>query len=571
LKPLTVSLCAVALAAAVVGTAIYQAPRQVKLPVYTEPIQFFTEGKQGITLASLPKGIHTLSAQSCAGCHKEQHADWQGSAHARSVTEPVFAAAFKAEPRFLCRSCHSPLLEQHPKLLTRLDGDPRVLLNGQQMPLSQQMPPSHPATDSPFPAVTTADLRTASGPMRVTGNLDGQPFLNDPNPRYDKALAAEGVTCVTCHVREGTVLTSNPTASSRAPHALSYSPQMKKSDFCGGCHQFDIKSPLAHPFERPAAPQQARNVPQGAQAQALLVAQMARQQSSVSPAISRRFQFIRQQGAITPVVDGPESPENEDPPVPPQPELESQYQQEPRIQDTLDEFKISPAAARGETCQSCHMPSRKGSRQHTWPGRDSLTMLQQAVSLSVKLSQPAYEKGEKLQAVIKLKNDAGHRFPTGDSIHAGILDVWLRDGKKTLGRQVFVMSNQNQNLNLTRFITGNQIQLSGNVRMLQIAENGATVPKLDAPHREDTRLMPGEEATLLYRQEVGADIAKAKNLTLRVRVFHAAVHPGFKGSGIDSGKSTLRVFREETLPISITPGAGKAPQSAQGAVSRVRG
>jgi hypothetical protein len=181
-------------------------------------------------------------------------------------------------------------------------------------------------------------------------------------------------------------------------------------------------------------------------------------------------------------------------------------------------------------------------------------MLRDAVSLAVRLDKPSYTEGEKLQAVIRLKNDAGHRFPTGDSIHAGILDVWLRDGKKTLGRQVFVMSNQ-QGGRFVNFAQHGQ-QFFGSFAPRQFPGG-----ILEAPQRADTRILPGEEMLLVYKQPVSAELAKARKLNLRVRVFHAAMHPGFKNSSIDPGLNTVKVFREEVLPVKVGAKEPDAPVS----------
>jgi hypothetical protein len=116
MKPLTVSLVGAAMLAALPAMALRGSSAGIQLPVYTRPVTFFQEGVQALDLGPLPSGIKDLSASACMGCHKQEHAEWKASAHARSVTEPVFTAAFQSEPRFLCRSCHSPLLEQHPRL-----------------------------------------------------------------------------------------------------------------------------------------------------------------------------------------------------------------------------------------------------------------------------------------------------------------------------------------------------------------------------------------------------------------------------------------------------------------------
>jgi hypothetical protein len=475
-KPMAVSLCAVSLALPALGVVSLYGHRRVALPTYDKPVTFFTEDRQALALGPLPAGAGGPSAAACAGCHAKEHAEWHASAHARSVTEPVFTAAFAAEPRFVCRSCHSPLLEQHPRLLDRRARTPRLV------------------------AVAAR-----------------------ANPHYDAALATEGVTCVTCHVRDGTVLTAKPTAPADVPHPLSYTPMLRKAEFCAGCHQFNIANPRMHPFERQPAPDPGR--------------------VSVSHAILQL-----RSGVVSPGAPGaPNGPPNdpstqEEPPVPPQPGLDHQYQHEPREQQTLREFHLSSAAARGASCQSCHMPVLDGRRQHTWPGRSDPAMLRQAVSMSARLDRTVYREGDTLQAVIRLRNDTGHRFPTGDSLHAGILDVWLRNGDQTIGRQVSVLSNQREN-NLVQLFMGN--------RMVRVRPDDRAFgeARLEAPSRADSRLLPGEEAMLVYRQPVTRAMANCRKLTLRVRLFHSAVHPGFRGGRIDPGVNTLRLIREQTLPV----------------------
>src|SRR5204863_619587 len=144
--------------------------------------------------------------------------------------------AFKAEPRALCRSCHTPLIEQHPILVHQMEGTPRILIHGRT-----ELPNGHPAIGQ------NTDIRLEQAHLRRDPSQP-RPFLTETNPDYDSALAAEGVTCVTCHVREGTILTANRTGLSNVPHPLSYSAQLRTADFCGGCHQFDIRSPQSHPF-----------------------------------------------------------------------------------------------------------------------------------------------------------------------------------------------------------------------------------------------------------------------------------------------------------------------------------
>lgn len=500
MKPGSLLFCTVSLALPAFGIAMSRGQSTVTLPVYDRPVHFFSEGVQGIKLGKLPAGIASFSAAACIKCHQEEHADWHASAHARSTTEPVFVAAFEAEPRVLCRSCHSPLLDQHPKRIETGSATRLVTTRA----------------GSPGSGQTVARRKQRHVTRRIVDN-----------PAYNAALAKEGVTCVTCHVRDGTILTANGTAPAPVPHPLSFSPVMSKSEFCGGCHQFDIANPGAHPFERlPAGQRRVATLPE-----------------HVRPILRHA---ILQGSPPSPPSTEPEDPET--PPVPPQPGLEHQYQNESREQKTMSEFFASPAAARGATCQSCHMPRAADGRRHTWPGRDSERMLRQAVHLAARLDRRVYRPGETLQAVITLKNDAGHRFPTGDTIHAGILDVWLRDGDRTLGRQVFVIAKQSSSAPIV--FEGSGQLLFRHHRFVPHARHG---DRLEGPERADTRLLPGEEAMLLYQRPITKELTDLRAPTLRIRVFHNAVHPGLKGSRIDPGIDTRRLIRELVLPVRIEP------------------
>lgn len=75
------------------------------------------------------------------------------------------------------------------------------------------------------------------------------------------------------------------------------------------------------------------------------------------------------------------------------------------LQDTYNEWRASPHAAAGETCQSCHMPGRS----HRWLGvHDSATVVS-AIEVDV-----AHDFGEAgLEARVEVRNvGAGHHLPT---------------------------------------------------------------------------------------------------------------------------------------------------------------
>lgn len=527
-----VVVCATGILVPVAMAAYHYTPRQVELPVYDKPVTFFEEGKQALLVGAPPAGLQGLSAEECGRCHQDQHAQWKDSAHGQASTEPVFAAAFEAEPRFVCRSCHSPLLEQQPKLVHQLRKKPKLLLHGEEGPGSVARITQH-------------------GGDSVRG---AHSFITETNASYQPSLAAEGVNCAACHVREGTILTARATGSSRSPHPLSYSPTLTKASFCAGCHQFNIQDPNSHPFERQPAPQKVVDA----------VGKDGRPLSRMASLVK-----MRQLSSVTAANTAPgDCSDGDRPPVCPIPGLEEQYQTESRDQDTFAEYEGSPAALKGETCQSCHMPADKGRPGHNWPGRDSVAMLRKAISLEARLVQSTVRKGDTLEAAIELQNDAGHRFPTGDSVHAGIVDVWLKDGSKTLSRRAYVLAKEPASAPHAQVGSPNPhatFENSGtDLEALRIPPPSTFQPSnlqlSSSPrrndthnHREDsdTRIRAGQKARLRFRQKVTTALAAAMDPRLEVRVYYSAVHPGFKGSRIDPKLKPLRLIREAVLPVKV--------------------
>jgi hypothetical protein len=144
-----------------------------------------------------------VPAADCGGCHPAQHAAWARSRHAAAWTNPVFQAGFAAEPLPFCVHCHAPAARQAAELLPLL-------------------PAARPA-----------------GPGAMPAPLPGGP------------AAAEGVSCVVCHLRDGAILSPRPLRGGAAPHPVRAEPTMATSAFCAGCHEFP--APAAHGPGRPAA------------------------------------------------------------------------------------------------------------------------------------------------------------------------------------------------------------------------------------------------------------------------------------------------------------------------------
>jgi len=116
------------------------------------------------------------SAAACAGCHDGAHAEWATSRHRAAFTNPIFQREYRDKPLAWCVHCHAPLVEQRDEI-------------------------------------------------RARGH-DGGP------------LAAEGVSCAACHLRDGETLAARRRPGS--PHRTRVVEGFGGPRFCGGCHQFNF-------------------------------------------------------------------------------------------------------------------------------------------------------------------------------------------------------------------------------------------------------------------------------------------------------------------------------------------
>lgn len=133
-----------------------------------------------------PVRVAGASAATCEPCHSDVYSAWSQSRHRRSLDNAVFLDGFAAEPHARCIYCHAPLEEQ-----------------------------------------AKAALRRRSALVRER-SLASVPKAS---------LAHEGITCVTCHVRDGVVLTANPKAVDEG-HPLKLEPRLAEPSFCASCHEF---------------------------------------------------------------------------------------------------------------------------------------------------------------------------------------------------------------------------------------------------------------------------------------------------------------------------------------------
>lgn len=116
------------------------------------------------------------SSKDCASCHEQIYKNWEKSMHRQSFTNRIYQDSHKDEPLDWCLNCHAPL--------------------------KQTSIVNH----------------------------------NSENNRYH---AEEGVSCITCHVRNQKILTSKKMEGDSLAHTYDEVPVMKEGEFCGNCHQFN--------------------------------------------------------------------------------------------------------------------------------------------------------------------------------------------------------------------------------------------------------------------------------------------------------------------------------------------
>ncbi|TNE91237.1 MAG: hypothetical protein EP330_06220 [Deltaproteobacteria bacterium] len=137
----------------------------------------------------VPSGVPDLSAESCGICHGEIYEEWKLSTHAHAWIDPQLQEEMKKSAnRWLCENCHTPLLVQQANWTVGLsEGD-------------------------------------VEAPQLV------------PNEKFDAKLQEEGITCASCHVRDG-VIEGPGLPDSVAAHPVKADARFQSEAICLRCHQ----------------------------------------------------------------------------------------------------------------------------------------------------------------------------------------------------------------------------------------------------------------------------------------------------------------------------------------------
>ncbi|MBI3812336.1 MAG: hypothetical protein HY283_09070 [Nitrospirae bacterium] len=133
-------------------------------------------------------GIPGIRAEQCGSCHQAIYEEWKTSYHSKAYVDPFFQAYWRKDQHiWICLNCHTPMQPQQPWLIKGLEG----------------------------------------------GKVY-KPIKAD-NPHYDADFQQEGITCASCHVRDGVI--EGPYEDIQAPHPTRYAARFRTTDICFTCHQ----------------------------------------------------------------------------------------------------------------------------------------------------------------------------------------------------------------------------------------------------------------------------------------------------------------------------------------------
>lgn len=143
--------------------------------------------EKAIPLQEVPSGLVSIRARDCGVCHREIYDEWRQSTHAHAWTDLQFQAELKKESSpYLCINCHIPLENQQEFL--------------------------------------------------IKGLVDGDIYkpVREENAHFDADFQLEGISCATCHVRDGSIIGLHETKA--APHPVVKDSLFLNESICLSCH-----------------------------------------------------------------------------------------------------------------------------------------------------------------------------------------------------------------------------------------------------------------------------------------------------------------------------------------------
>jgi hypothetical protein len=168
-----------------------------------------------------------------------------------------------------------------------------------------------------------------------------------------------------------------------------------------------------------------------------------------------------------------------------------------KLQETSEEWRRTPAAAAGKTCQTCHMPDRA----HTWKGIHDAEFVKTAFTADARFITDGGLLVGRLR--VTATEGVGHRLPTYTTA-----ELWL---------------------------TIDQLDHDGLI--LEGTHREAVIGRRLSPDNRaelfDTRLLPGETKDLLYQVELDPDCT---SLDAKVEVRPEAAYERHDADWLDRGE-----------------------------------
>ncbi len=179
------------------------------------------------------------------------------------------------------------------------------------------------------------------------------------------------------------------------------------------------------------------------------------------------------------------------------------------LENTFEEWKASPQAKEGKSCQSCHMPGRL----HLWCGIHDKVTVQSGVGITL---NEVVTGNNRISGVLTLTNTGvGHRFPTYVTPRV-VLEAFQQDA----GGQLIAGTRQEQ-------VVARQVSLDLSRELF------------------DTRLAPGQSARLDYQ---APPHPRARSLLFRIQVEHDTFYRDFYRATLENGFSNKGT---ETLRLAL--------------------
>jgi hypothetical protein len=178
------------------------------------------------------------------------------------------------------------------------------------------------------------------------------------------------------------------------------------------------------------------------------------------------------------------------------------------LENTYNEWKASRFAREGVQCQDCHMPDRR----HRWRGIHDADMVRSGLTITARPGGPRYRPGDVASVTLRVTSTrVGHAFPTYVTPRV-VLSAELVDG----AGQVIAGSRQEK-------IVGREVTLDLSREV------------------SDTRLRPGQSATLAYRIEVpGAGIRARLAVVVEPDAFYVGFFETLLQQGAGQGEGDIR-------------------------------